>query len=448
MSDHRSLEADLQSASSPVDRLRDLGKGRFTLVPDAYTNWIEEQRAWRETVALADQSYHMTDLRVEGPDAIELYADHLVNDVYDFDVGQAKQLVCANPDGDFIGDAILFRLGEASFLSVGAAAAHNWLDYHAQTGEYDVTVRFQPRPAATGDDPANFRYQLQGPNAVDTMAAALDGPLPDLGFFRFTEASIDGQTVYVLRHGMAGESGFEFWGPYEHADTVKDAVRRAGEAYGLRRLGSKSYQSANVVLGWVPLPLPAIYSGEAMRPFREWLDARRGLLSIGGSFDSPDIEDYYVTPVELGYGHLVDLEHAFVGREALREELENPRRQKVTLVWDPDDVTAVFGSLFGEGPTSKYMDLPVPRSSACHYDAVESDGEHVGVSKWMSYVYNHREMLSLGIVDVEHSEPGTEVTLVWGEEDSPNPKVEDHTQREITATVGEVPYSADRRKGE
>lgn len=105
-----------------------------------------------------------------------------------------------------------------------------------------------------------------------------------------------------------------------------------------------------------------------------------------------------------------------------------------------------YASLFDEGEASKYMDLPVPRSSACHYDEVSKDGETVGVSKWMSYVYNAREMLSLAVVDVEHSEPGTEVTLVWGEAGgAANPVVERHESTEIRATVAAAPYKEDKR---
>jgi len=440
------LEDALQSAESPVSLLRDLGLARFTDLPDEFTTWIEEQRAWQESVAFADQSYHMTDLRIEGREAVDLYSDFAVNDFSRFDVGQAKQLVVPNPDGYLIGDAILFREAEDEFLSVGAAAAHNWLDYQAEIGDYDVDVEMQPRPVQTGDDPENFRFQVQGPDAVAVMEAALDGELPDLGFFRFAEVSIDGVDAYLLRHGMAGEAGFEFWGDYGEGDAVREAILSAGEEHGIRRLGSKSYQSANTVLGWLPLPLPAIYSGEEMRDFREWLDLRRGLISIGGSFDSDDVEDYYVTPIEVGYDHIVDFDHDFVGKEALQAEMDDPARTKVTLVWDDDDVVDVFASLFREGETFKFMDMPAPRSSACHYDEVRKDGEHVGVSKWVSYIYNHREMLSLALLDTEYAEPGTEVTITWGEADgSGNKSVERHAQTEISATVAKAPYKADRR---
>ncbi|MFD1599506.1 hypothetical protein [Halobellus rarus] len=445
MSD-RTLQDALDSAASPVDLLRDLGLARFTDLPDEFTHWIEEQRAWAESVAFADQSYHMTDLRIDGVEAIDLYAKYAVNNFEQFDVGQAKQLVVANPDGYLVGDAILFREAEDSFLSVGAAAAHNWLIYQAETGDYDVETEYQPRPVGTGDDPNNFRYQVQGPDAVAVMEEAIDGSIPDLGFFRFEEVSIDGSDAYLLRHGMAGEAGFEFWGDWDDADAVREAILDAGEAYDVRRLGSKSYQSANTVLGWLPLPVPAIYTGEEMKDFREWLSLRRGLISIGGSYDSDDIEDYYVTPIEVGYDHIVDFDHDFVGREALEAEIDDPERKKVTLVWNDEDVVDVYASLFREGETSKFMDMPVPRSSACHYDEVKKDGELVGVSKWMSYLYNHRKMLSLALVDTEYAEPGTEVTLTWGEADgSENKSVERHEQTEIRATVAPAPYKQDRR---
>ena len=442
----QSLEDVIQSAGGPVELMRDLGIGRFTKLPPAYTHWITEQKSWSESVALADQSYHMTDLHVEGPDAIELLSDLAVNSFEGFEPGKAKQLVVANPNGKFIGDSILFYLEDDLLLSVGAAAANNWVDYHGTTGDYDVSTDFQPRPVTLDEDPTYFRFQVQGPHAVDTMKAATDTEIPDLGFFNFAPIEIDGIEVNLLRHGMAGEAGYEFWGPYEHGEAVKKAVREAGREYGIKRLGAESYQTANVLLGWLPLPVPAIYSGEEMAEYREWLSARRGILSIAGSFESENIEDYYVTPVELGYDRIINFDHDFVGADALREELENPQRKKVTLEWDGDDVVDVYGTLFDDGDTEQFMQLPHPRSGACPYDRVEIDGELVGVSTDKSYVYQERKMLSLALVDVEHAEPGTEVTIVWGDpEDNDNRRVEEHVQTEVSATVAPSPYGEDKR---
>ena len=68
------------------------------------------------------------------------------------------------------------------------------------------------------------------------------------------------------------------------------------------------------------------------------------------------------------------------------------------------------------------------------------DGEVVGLSKYPGYLEYEREYLSLGIVDVEHSDPGTELTLVWGEDNSRKQKVERHVETEIDVTVGPAPY--------
>jgi len=68
-------------------------------------------------------------------------------------------------------------------------------------------------------------------------------------------------------------------------------------------------------------------------------------------------------------------------------------------------------------------------------------GEQVGVSLDCGYIANERAMVSLATVDVAHSEPGTEVVVLWGEEpNSAKPQVEEHRLREIRATVAPVPY--------
>jgi glycine cleavage system aminomethyltransferase T len=67
----------------------------------------------------------------------------------------------------------------------------------------------------------------------------------------------------------------------------------------------------------------------------------------------------------------------------------------------------------------------------------------VGISTFAGYSYNERSMLSLSMVDLEYSKPGTEVSLIWGEENggSSKPTVERHAQVEIRAIVSPAPYS-------
>ncbi|WP_144905639.1 aminomethyltransferase family protein [Halobellus captivus] len=444
------LASVVQSTDSVVELFRSRGSGSlgFPNVPDERTNWIEEQRAWAETCSLADQSHHMVDYWVSGPDAIALFSDLAVNGFDGFEPGMAKQLVLSNPDGYFIADGILLYLDDGELALVGPPQGPNWVQYHVETGKYDVTTERDETSGVREGPPTNYRYQLQGPEAVELMDEVTDEPLPDLGFFHFTDVTIDGRTVTMLRHGMSGEAGFEFWGPWADAEAIKSTILDAGSDRGIRQLGAKSYGSSAVVSGWVGMPLPAVYDSDAMEGYRNWLSAHslEAHYSIAGSFNSDDITDYYVTPIELGYGRLIDFDHDFVGKAALEAEAEKPSRTLVTLEWNDEDVIDLFASLLENGDTGKFLDLPVPWRSASHYDSVLDGDTPVGMSMWAAYTYNERAVISLAVVDTAVSDPGTELTLVWGEpNERRNPAVERHALTEISATVSPVPYTADNR---
>ena len=147
------------------------------------------------------------------------------------------------------------------------------------------------------------------------MAKLTGGPLPDVKFFNMTDFTIAGHRVRALRHGMAGQPGFELFGPWAEGDEVLHAILEAGAEFGLMRAGAKAYSTSNLESGWIPTAVPAIF-GPEMRGYREWLDAG-ALGSLGGSMDSGDITDYYVTPYDIGYGRTVKFDHDFLGREAL-----------------------------------------------------------------------------------------------------------------------------------
>ena len=447
----QSLEQVIQQADSPLEMLRSSPIGSFTfpIVPDVQTNWIEEQRAWRETVALADQSYHMTGLTVMGPDALQVFSDLGIGNYTEFEPGDAKQFLPCNSEGYTIGDGILFYLDEGELFVIGAPMAPNWVQYHVETGTYDVEIERHGSALELdeGEDPTYFRYEVQGPAALDVVQEVADGPLPDVAFFDFDRFSIAGHDVRGLRHSMSGEAGFEIWGPFENGDEVKNAIMDAGQEYGIRHLGTSAYRSSGPMAGWVEFQLPAIYSRDEMQSYREWLgaDSPEANISLGGSFRSDDITEYYMSPVDLGHKRLIDFDHEFIGKDALREMVENQKRTKVSLFWKQDDVADVYASLFREGDTYKFFELPYPDWAIAHYDEVLNDGEPVGVSKWPAYNYNERTVISMASVDLEYSDPGTELALTWGDSDASKPQVERHIEKEITVTVGPIPPTGDRR---
>jgi len=452
----QSLEALLQSAGNPVSMLRNsqIGAYVYPVVPTEYTNWRDEQRAWRESCVLFDQSHHMANLYIEGPDALKMVAHLGFNTFAKFPVDRAKQFAPCSYDGYVIGDGILFHLEENRVVFVGRAPAVSWILFHAETGGYNVTtVRDDRSPSNPGGKPVTrtcYRYQIQGPNAWQVIEKLNGGPVPEIKFFNMGYMNIRGRKVRALRHGMAGAPGLEIWGPYEEREDIRAAIVEAGKDFGLCQTGARAYATNTLESGWIPSPLPAVYSGEKMKAYRQWLPAAsyEGTWSIGGSFDSSNIEDYYVTPYEMGYGPFVKFDHDFIGREALEKMSGQPHRKKVTLAWNKEDVIKVFQSLFEHGDIGKYIDLPLSNYTSASYDKLLIRGHLAGLSMFAGYSYNERSMLSLGIVEPD-VQIGTEVTLLWGEPGGGSKKttVERHKQIEIRAVVSPVPYSKVAREG-
>lgn len=445
------LEEVLRSAGNPVDMLRNsqIGAYVYPVVPPEFTNWRDEQRAWRETAVLYDQSHHMAELMVEGKDAAKLLSSLTINSFANFAVNKAKHYVPCSHDGHVIGDVIVFHLAENQYNLVGRAPTVNWVQFHAETGGWDVSIERDDRsPSRPGGKPVvrrHYRYQIQGPTAPQIIETLNGGPVPDIKFFDLDVIDIAGRKVRALRHGMAGAPGLEVWGPYEEGEEIREAILKAGKDFGLAQVGSRAYATNTLESGWIPSPLPAVYTGAKMKAYREWLpaDGYEATGSIGGSFVSKNIEDYYLTPHELGYGVYIKFDHDFIGRKALEKMAGKPHRKKVTFEWNPEDVVEVLRSMVDPGGENcKVIDLPLSNYASSSYDRVMMGGKTVGFSMFSGYSYNERAMLSLGVVDPEINE-GDVLRLVWGEESGGTTKttVEPHKQTEIRVKVSPVPYS-------
>ena len=422
------------------------------VVTAEYSSWRLEQRAWRETAVLFDQSHHMDNVIIRGSDAVRLIGDTAINSVANFHVDIAKQYVPANENGYVIGDGILFRESKDEFLFVGRAPAGNWLRYHGETGGYknlDIeTDRRSPmNPMGQPVKRKYCRFQIQGPNAWAIIDKLNGAPLEQLKFFHMSHMTIAGERVRTLRHGMSGVPGLEVWGDYGAYPKVRDAIVAAGEEFGLRPCGSRAYPTNTLESGWIPDPLPAIYTGETLRKYRQWLpaDGVEAHNAIAGSFVSTNIEDYYLTPWALGYGGFIKYDHDFIGRSALEKMDPAAQRKKVTLAWNTDDLVKIFASMLKrDGVGYKYFDLPLANYGYYNFDRVTNErGEDIGLSMWTGYSENERTALSLGTVDPDVA-VGTEVRVVWGEPGGGSRKatVERHEQLPVRAIVSPAPYSA------
>lgn len=446
------LESVLNAAGNPVEMLRNaqIGAYVYPVVAPEFHNWRSEQWAWQHSAVLFDQSHHMVDLFIRGKDALKLLTDTMINSPKGWSVNKAKQYVPTTPYGHVIGDGIIFWLAEQEFVYVGRAPAANWLMFHAETGGYDVEIvkddRSPSRPMGKPVTRINWRFQIQGPNAWAIIEKLNGGPVEQLKFFNMAEMNIAGRKVRTLRHGMSGAPGLEIWGPYAEQEEIRAAILEAGKEFGIVPCGSRAYPSNTLESGWIPSPLPAIYTGEKLKSYREWLgaDSYEATGSIGGSFVSENIEDYYLNPWELGYGPFVKFDHDFHGREALEQVDPAKQRKKVTLAWNPEDMAKIMASLFDpDGDQYKFFDVPLANYASSNYDAVQdADGRSVGLSMFTGYSFNEKSALSLATIDPA-IEVGTEVRVVWGEPDGGTRKttVEPHKQIAVRAIVSSIPYS-------
>jgi glycine cleavage system aminomethyltransferase T len=447
---HQSLEDRIQQIGNPVDMLRNAPLGPYVFpIQSEFTNWRDEQESWRKTAVFFDQSYHMTDHFIEGPDVKRLLTDLGINTFKNFGRNKAKQIIVCNYDGYVIGDSILFGLEDEKIDIVNRPNAGNWVQYHAETGGYDVSVEVDHRSVTNDGQRKGYRFEVQGPNAWEILEKANGGTIPEIKFFNMGEIKIAGRPVRCLRHGMAGAPGLELFGPMEEADEIRTAIFEAGKDLGLLAGGAKTYSTVAHESGWIPSELPAIYSGEKMKAYREWLPAEgfEANASLGGSMVSDNVEDYYLTPYDLGYAHIINFDHDFIGRDALMAMKDKPSRKKVTLSWSDEDVIRIFASLFNEGDRYKFMDIPASHYATYPYDMVTKNGSTVGISCYPVYTANFRRWISLAMVEESIAAPGTEVTIVWGEPDggSNKPVVERHVQTEVKAIVGVCPISESAR---
>ena len=453
-----SLSAKIESHGNAVDMLRNsqIGMYVYPVVAPEYTNWRNEQAAWRKSAVLFDQTHHMDELIVEGPDAEAFLAYVGINAFGNFDLNRAKHFVPVTPAGHVIGDMIIFRERMDKFILVGRAPTANWVKFQAAIGTWKVRLFHDPRSNSRPDGErvlrTHYRFQIQGPDAPAIFEKINGGPVADIPFFHVDWINVGSKKVQALRHGMAGAPGLEIWGPYDDKHYIQSTIQQAARDIGvdLVQVGSRAYSTNTLESGWIPSPLPGIYTGDGMmQEYRDWLgaDSYEAAGSIGGSIVSKEISDYYVNPFELGYGFYIGWKKEnFIGKDALLKLKDAPNRQKVTFEWNREDVLKVIASGLEQGTPFKWIDFPQPNYASSSADMVMQGDKMVGMSMFNGYSYNERCFLSLGVVAADVN-IGDVLTLKWGEpETTGKTSTEPHQQTEIRVRVSATPYAKDARE--
>lgn len=411
--------------------------------PLEYTGWKDEQMSWKTTCYIGDWSF-VTQIRVIGPDALRLFSDLSINSFAAHPIGKAKHCVMCDEDGKVIADGVLLRHGEQDFEF--EASNTQWVLYNLKTGGYDAQAQFS----------FTHKLQVSGPNSLALLEKLTNTTLRDVKFMDTKVVPIHGHEVIFLRQGMAGEIGFELHGPIEQHSAIYQAVFEAGQEFGIKRLGRRTIQINHLEACY---PTTGIHywnalSGDKYEDYRRFMDENvpdewlggpfAGPLkynfptSIMGSWDGDNLEELYRSPIEMGWGKSIKFDHDFIGRAALEHELANPRRKVVTVEFNSEDMIAVYASHFGDGDVYQLFEMPHAPYVTNWTDWILKDGKKVGHATHPGYSYFFRKCLALSFVDIEHSEPGTDVTVLWGNPGQP--------QIELRAKIMPAPYKKDDRR--
>ena len=190
---------------------------------------MKEHLAVRSGVGVFDVS-HMGDIRISGPQALEAVQHITMNDASKLAIGQAQYSAMLYPEGTFVDDVIVHRLGEHDYLLVINAGTRekdvDWVTNN--TRDFDVKVE------NLSDD--YTQIAIQGPKGVDTLQKVTDADLSKVKFYWFTHGTVCGlPNILIARTGYTAEDGFEIYVPTDEATSsrVWNEVMKAGEEFGI-----------------------------------------------------------------------------------------------------------------------------------------------------------------------------------------------------------------------
>ena len=195
---------------------------------------IAEHMAVRTGVGLFDVS-HMGEIQFRGPGSLAAVQRITMNDASKLKDGQAHYSALLNPQGAFVDDILVHRLGENDYLLV----------VNAGTKDKDYAWIRQQVSGFPGIHLADYssyysQLALQGPRSQETMEKLTKTDLGAIKNYWFTWGQVAGvNNVLIARTGYSGEDGFEVYIPSDEETTVKiwNALLEAGAAFGIRPCG-------------------------------------------------------------------------------------------------------------------------------------------------------------------------------------------------------------------
>lgn len=410
-----------------------------SIIPYEFTGWRDEVKSWNETAYLGAAISEMFPYTIKGPGATEFLKKYAVNNFDVAPVGKSKHIMLLNGLGNIASDGIILRIAEDEYLT---SLLYPLIDFYME--EEHKAGRFLDTEGIC--QVGQFcLYQVGGPKSLEILETATQEDLHDIEYLHFRNATIAGETVRIFRLGMAGTLSYEVHCDAVNCEAVYKAILEAGEDFGIKRLGFHAYMMNHTENGFPQCGLHFYWDYREISGFIEWLERNVPWFipmttcppNIGSYKDN--IEAFYVSPYDIGWGYLINYDHDFVGKEAAWTKKNSKHRKVVTLEWNAEDIGDVYASQFAGGTPYMPMDSVNDYYAFSEYIApqvadivLDKNGKEIGISTGRGQIVHYNTMISLASIDPEYIEIGTEVVVIWGNENYP--------QKKIRAKVAKFPY--------
>jgi len=318
-------------------------------MPVEYSGITREHMAVRTAAAVFDVS-HMGEIEIAGKDAVAAVQRVACNDASQLGVGQAHYSGLLTPDGTFLDDMVVYRMGPAHFLLVVNASTiakdYAWIREQVKSVSDAAVIDSSSRYALVA---------VQGPASSNVLQPLTGVELGTIGSFCFAYGEVAGARATISRTGYTGEDGFEIFVPPNAAGRVWDALLESG-------------RSADVI----PAGLGA----------RDTLRLEASMRLYGNDIDES------TTALEAGLGWMIGWSNErFIGREALQRQKERGLARRLVGFEMVDRGIARHG-------------YPVVRS-----------GEAIGVVTSGTQTPYLKKAIGMAYVPIDLSKPGTGIEI-------------------------------------
>lgn len=319
-------------------------------MPVQYTGVIEEHRTTREAAGLFDIC-HMGEIDVKGTGSFALLQYVMSRNLEDQKAGQMKLSILPNKQGGIIDDLTVYKFREDYYRLVTNAVTKDkdlkWI------GKIKDEKGFQNVELIDITEDTG-KLDLQGPLSEGILQQLMKDPLAPLGYYHSMETKVADELAIVSRSGYTGEDGFEIYVSAGKIGKVWDALLEAGRPAGIKPVGLGA---------------------------RDTLRLESGMMLYGNEMCET------VSPFEVVYGWVTNLEKDFIGCDALRRQKE-------------------------EGVKKKLVGFEVSdRGIARHGYKVFKEGREIGEVTSGTFSPTLQKAIGLAFVPAECREPGTSIDI-------------------------------------